>query len=538
MWRWVARGLVVIAVVSFLVPAGYAQEFLGFIEKPIAGETVNGMVLVQGWSLTQSPISKVELYVDDQFQHAALIDIPRVDITQAYPNWAGSQSPNPGFQTGFLASRFSNGPHTIHMVVVTENNQAIEIGRRTIIVDNSKNQGPFGRVDIPDTRSIHDASGSFPVVGWVSDTDGIRKIDVLVDNLVMQQAIYGDPRPDVAASFPDFPGAMFSGFIAHMDSSRLLNGIHTLTVRATDNLGLSRTIAERKIQVFNSAANLKPFGFLDEPLRDDVLYGTNCAEPPGPVLISPTPLPGVRPASFITPIRGWALDLGTRLDVGRVAYVELLIDGVRWLSTDDCFFQPSMNTYLNCYGMPRFDVQRYYPNYPDAPRAGFVFGLDVGALLARGVNPGHHDMKVRVGDKEQTFADLPGTAGIPVFFECADHVDNFASFGYIDFPQKMDFISGDVVFRGWALDRDTGGVQAVEIWVDGTFAGIAQHGLPRPDVQTQYGVVHNSLNSGWRFTFDTRQLSNAHHRLTVVVVDAEGVRSTIGSVDFVTANQF
>ncbi|MDX1583070.1 MAG: Ig-like domain-containing protein [Thermoanaerobaculia bacterium] len=503
----------------------------------MAGETVSGVVLVQGWSLTKSPISKIELYVDDQFLHEALIDIPRIDIVETYPTWAGVHATNPGFQIGFLASRLSNGPHTIHMIVVTEDNRTWEIGRRTILVDNTKNQSPFGRVDIPNTQTIHDASGSFPVVGWVTDTDGIERVDILVDNLVMQQAIYGDPRPDVAVTFPDFPGAMFSGFIAHMDSSRLLNGVHTLTVRAVDRLGLARTIAERKIQVFNTEANLAPFGFLDQPLRDDVLYGTNCGVDPGPIIISPTPAPGFRPPSFITPVRGWALDLGTRKDTGRVAYAELLIDGVRWLSTDDCFFHDGMNMYLNCYGMQRFDVQRYYPNYPDAPRSGFVFGLDVGALLALGVSPGLHDMKVRVGDKEQTFADLPGTAGIPVFFECADNVDNFDAFGYIDFPGPMDYVNGDVIFRGWALDRDPGGVQSVEVWVDGVLAGVAQYGLARPDVQTQFGMVTNSLNSGWRFTFDTRQLSNARHRVTVRAIDASGTATIIGSRDFYTANQ-
>lgn len=537
MWRRVARGLIFIVIVSFLVPVGYAQEFLGFIEKPVAGETVSGMVLVQGWSLARSPISKVELYVDDQFQHEALIDIPRIDIVEAYPNWAGSQSPSPGFQTGFLTSRFSNGPHTIHMIVVTQDNRTWEIGRRTILVDNTKNQSPFGRLDIPDTQSIHDASGSFPVAGWVSDTDGIDRVDILVDNLIMQQAIYGDARPDVAVTFPDFPAALFSGFIAHMDTSRLLNGVHTLTVRAVDQLGLARTIAERKIQVFNTEENLRPFGFLDQPLRDDVLYGTNCGIPPGPIVISPTPAPGTRPPSFITPVRGWALDLGTRGDTGRVAYVELMIDGVRWLSTDNCFFHDTMNAYLNCYGMQRFDVQRYFPNYPDAPRSGFVFGLDVGALLALGVPPGVHDMKVRVGDKEQTFADIPGTAGIPVFLECADNVLNFDSFGYIDFPGRMELVNGDVVFRGWAVDRDPGGVASVEVWVDGTLAGIAQYGLARPDVQAQFAVVQNSLNSGWAFTYDTRQLTNARHRMSVRVIDGTGAVTIIGSVDFYTVNE-
>ena len=538
MWRWVARGLIGFAAVAFMAAPAVAQGFVGALDKPAPGAVVSGVVLVQGYSLAQDEISRVDLYVDDQFVHSATINVPRIDVIQAFPDWEGVQFKKPGFSTGFLASRFSNGTHTIHIVVVTSENRVFEVGRRAITVDNTLNQPPFGSLDIPSTGPVHDASGSFPVLGWAADTDGIDRIDLVVDGLVMQSAVYGDPRPDVGIAFPDFPSALFSGFIAHMDSTRLLNGVHELVIRVTDNRGLTRPIARRNIQVFNTTNNLRPFGWLDEPLRDDVLYGTACNDTvTGGGTFSPLPAPGTRPASELTPVRGWALDLGTREDTGRVSYVELLIDGVRWLSTDNCTFVDAWGGYVNCYGMTRFDVQKYYPNYPDAPKAGFVFGLDIGAMLALGVPPGHHDMKVRVGDKEQTFADIPNTSGIPVFFECAQDTSNFATLGFIDFPNQMDFINGTVTFLGWALDRDTGGVQSVQIYVDGIYVGNAIHGLARPDVQAAYPMITNSRNSGWRFQFDTRQLANSRHRLTVQVLDGEGDSSTIGSIDFYTANQ-
>ena len=37
------------------------------------------------------------------------------------------------------------------------------------------------------------------------------------------------------------------------------------------------------------------------------------------------------------------------------------------------------------------------------------------------MRPGNHVLKVRVGDQQQTFTELPGPAGIPVFFECAEN---------------------------------------------------------------------------------------------------------------------
>ena len=155
--------------------------------------------------------------------------------------------------------------------------------------------------------------------------------------------------------------------------------------------------------------------------------------------------PAVNPQSHITPVRGWALDLGTRSDLGRVSYVELLIDGVRWYSTDDCAFSPFFSSYVNCYGLTRFDVERFYPNYPDAPRAGFLFTLDVGALLALGVRPGNHVMKVRVGDQEGTFSELPNRDGIPADLVAKETAEIAVLQGYL--PARMSDAEIDALIR-------------------------------------------------------------------------------------------
>ncbi|HVT43578.1 MAG TPA: Ig-like domain-containing protein [Thermoanaerobaculia bacterium] len=534
MWRRVTRGLVLSSLFTLLLPALHAQGFIGSIDSPVDGERLSGVVLVRGWALDEQPISRVDLYIDDQFQFPANLNLPRIDVVAAYPNWPGIQTRQPGFIIGFSTNRFPDGPHTIHFRVTTLDNRTSELGRRTVVIDNSINQSPIGWIDIPDTSSVFDANGSFPVVGWAVDTDGVARIDVLVDGLNMQSAIYGDPRPDVGNTFPDLPAAAFSGFVANVDTTRLLDGVHTLTVRATDRLGFTRNMGSRTVQVFNNTNNLRPFGFLDEPLRDAELFGT-CEGLEQPVCqISPcTPFDI---DNHLTPVRGWALDLGTRSDTGRVAYIELLIDGVRYYSTDDCSFNSDLGAYVNCYGLTRFDVARYYPNYPDAPRSGFLFTLDVGVLMASGVRPGLHVMKLRVGDQEQTFSEIPGTAGIPVFFRCAEDRNDFPSFGYIDFPTSMDFVGGTVTFFGWALDQSFGGVRNVEIFVDGNLMGMAAYGSVRADVREAYPIISNSLHSGWTFTLDTRQLSDAQHRLTVQVVDNAGNRTIIGSRDFVVDN--
>ena len=529
MWKRVTRGLVLAFLAALAVPAILAQtvETHGSLDFPDPTVTQSGVILVKGWFLDPELISREAVYIDDQFIVNANTNLPRIDIVSAYPNYPGIQHIAPGFQIGILASRFTNGSHTIAVKVFASDNTVTELGRRTITIDNTINQAPFGNVDIPDLSGTFNASGSFPVSGWALDTDGIAKVEVLIDNGVVQNAMYGDPRPDVANTFADWPAALYSAFVANVDTTRIQDGVHTLDVRATDSTGLARLIGRRVVQVFNENANLKPFGFVDEPLRDAVVYGTLCQT-------QPNVSPAVNPRSHITPVRGWALDLGTSDNTGRDAYVELMVDGVRWYSTDDCAFSPIFNNYVNCYGLPRFDVERYYPNYPDAPRSGFLFTMDVGALLALGVRPGNHILTVRVGDQEQTFTQLPNKDGIPVFFECAeDRVA--AAIGYIDVPHPFDYVKGVVTFQGWAMTEGNS-VAAVEVLIDGDFEGTAQYGFPRPDVAVQYPFIFNSQNSGWRFIMDTSKLGNARHRVTVRVLDLTGFRTEIGSVDFYTQN--
>lgn len=531
MWRWVTRGLV-LSLVALCASAAWAQtfDFVGDVDSPDPERPQSGVVLVRGWALSPITISHIELWVDDTFQHRVLMFLPRIDIERAYPDWPGIHNARPGFVTGFLASRFPNGPHTVEIRVVTVDGVVHGVGRRTININNTVNQAPFGSLDIPDGKGVYNVSGAFPVSGWAADTDGIARIEVLVDNGIVQGGVYGDPRPDVGETYPDFAGARFSGWIANIDSTRIQNGIHTLTIRAVDKFGMENTIGHRTVQVINNDRFLQPFGYLDEPLKDAVLFGTGCSGNAGPPPVSPP----INPQSHITPVRGWALDLSTRLGTGRVAYAELLVDGVKWLSTDDCGVVGGR--FANCYGVPRYDVARYYPNFPDAPRAGFIFTLDVGALLALGVRPGGHNMMVRVGDVEGTFAELPNRDGINVWFQCVDNNFPFSGYGFIEFPTPLDYVSGDVVFRGWAL-ADNSNITAVEIIIDGNFVGQAQIGFPRPDVEEQFPhLFQRARNAGWMFTMDTRKLTNSIHRLTVRAASANGQRWEIGSQDFYVTN--
>jgi large repetitive protein len=542
---------------AWLLGSSVSAQPIGVIDQPAAGQTVSGVVKVTGWVLDFNAVDKIELLVDGVVANRADINLPRVDVLEAFPNYFNSATPNPGFVSSFLASRFTNGPHTIEIRVTESNGATFLIGSRTVIVDNNINQAPFGYIDIPGPAGVEGTNGSFPVTGWAIDDEDVDHIDFLMDGQIVagavgrglpSTAVYGSTRPDVQAAFPDVPNSLFSGFQANIDTTKLINGMHQLSVRVTDNEGASRVIGTRNVQIINVGSNLAPFGRIDVPLDKASLFCS--AIDVG--IPSPCP-PEVCRAALPNLVAGWALDVGARLDQGQVAFVELLLDGAILANTRTDCLQVGRN-FINCYGINRPDVARNYSGYVNADNAGFAFSFalirsstDPSGLIAIArptvdpetfevvgyTLPGKHTLAVRVGDEEETVTQL-GAMSVDVF--CDEGQADRPAFGYIDQPFEYQFINGIFTVLGWAVDLD--GVQRIEVDVDGQVVGTATYGLARPDVPANDPRVA-SINVGFSFALDTTRLSDSEHDLVIYVVDrgfGTPRRTEIGRRKFVVNN--
>jgi Bacterial Ig domain len=551
-------GLLALLVVgAWLLAPSISAQPIGVIDQPIQGQQVSGVVKVTGWVLDFNQVDKIELLVDGAVANRADTNIPRADVLEVFPTYANSATPNPGFVSSFLASLFPDGPHAIS-VLVTESSQAtFVIGPITVIIDNTVNQAPFGFIDIPGPSGVEGANGSFPVSGWAIDDEDVDHVDFLMDGQIVagavgrglpSTAIYGTTRPDVAAAFPDVPNSLYSGFQANIDTTKLVNGIHQLSVRVTDNEGASRVIGTRTVQVINNGSNLAPFGQIDFPLDKASLFCSTIEVG----IPSPCP-PDVCVAVLPNVVAGWALDVGARLDQGQVAFVELLLDGAILANTRTDCIQVGRN-FINCYGINRPDVARSYSGYVNADNAGFSFSFalirsesDSTGLIAIALPtaetqtfrvvgytlPGKHTLAVRVGDEEETVTQI-GAMSVDVF--CDQTQFDRAAFGYVDRPSDYQFINGIFTVFGWAADLD--GVQRVEVDVDGQVVGNATYGLSRPDVPAADPRV-SSVNVGFSFALDTTRLSDSEHDLVIYVVDrtfGTPRRTEIGRRKFVVNN--
>ena len=449
---------------------------------------------------------------------------------------------------------------------------------------------PFGNIDSPGDSQTG-ISGSFPVTGWAADDSGsIDHIDFLVDGRIVagavgrglpSTAIYGLPRPDVFAVFPDIPNSLNSGFLANIDTTAFVDGVHVISVRAFDDVGSSNILGARTVQVINNGSSLPPFGFLDVPLDKASILCSPAAAEPLPVVCTVSPCfppgPGGQPpvpvSFYNNPVAGWALDVGSRLDLGQVSYVELLIDGEIIANTRrDCIRVG--NILANCYGVNRPDVARAYPGYVNADNSGFLFlfalqrdpgnGLFdvlipdpfgqpiIGGLVASG----KHTIAIRAGDEKETVTQFAAIS-VDVLCDTGEFFDRPA-FGNIDSPSPLQFINGVFSFSGWAFDYDNGGqssnvngITRLDIDIDGQVVGsLFPPFASRPDVPANDFRVPSTGTPtgptafvGWAFAFDTTHLSDTQHDLVVYAVDTPvaatgrpAFRSEIGRRKFVVFN--
>lgn len=577
MGKMAPRLSALVAVVGWCLARSGGAQPITVVDFPQPNQTVSGVVAVGGFVLDMSHITNVGLSIDggDPINNA-ILNLSRPDVLTAFPSYANGQNPKPGFLTSFLARNFADGPHTLTLVVTEADNPVPTTSAPvTVNVDNTINQAPFGHIDMPGDGTFPSPDGVLTVFGWAIDDSDVDHIDFLVDGVIVASAIgrnrpgnavFGGTRPDVFAAFPDFPGpfpnSLYSAYYANIDSTAFLDGMHTLTVVATDDQGASRNLGSRSFQVENTGANLAPFGSLEYPLDESwLICGPPLIVPPGGGGCPSPCLPGTGgisglPTLFPNVVKGWALDLGARLDQGQVSYVELLIDGaiVSNTRTDCVLVGASLN---NCYGLNRPDVGMVYQGDVNANNSGFRFAFALARDPSQGffdvlvqtplgiagvgeprVTAGKHTLSVRVGDEKETVTEL-ASISVDIVCDITSSNPDRASFGNIDSPVPGQYISGIFPIFGWAHDFDIG-VTAVDVDIDGqvvaTLTAIdGTYGIYRPDVPAHDTRVSTPF-VGFSYLLDTTKLGNAPHDLAIYAFDHAGHRSEIGRRQFTVFN--
>jgi hypothetical protein len=94
--------------------------------------------------------------------------------------------------------------------------------------------------------------------------------------------------------------------------------------------------------------------------------------------------------------------------------------------------------------------------------------------------------------------------------------------------------AGLLPLQGWALDD--GGVDSVDILVDGFVAGRADYHRNRPGVARLYPGYPDSVAPGWAFSLDTTHYLNGNHRITPRIKSRTGEYVSLPSKVFAFGN--
>ena len=166
-------------------------------------------------------------------------------LTTGLPNNGGS--PGPG-----------NGTYRLHAIAHNTAGTAVDLGTRTITVDNAHATKPFGTIDAPLQGGT--LSGTVINFGWaltpqpyMIPADG-STIAVTVDGQVVGHPVYNQYRGDIATSFPAYANSNGAVGYFYLDTTTLTNGVHNIGWLVHDNAGRTNGLGSRYFTVLNSGA--------------------------------------------------------------------------------------------------------------------------------------------------------------------------------------------------------------------------------------------------------------------------------------------
>jgi hypothetical protein len=463
---------------SFIVTNTPGNVITMSIDQPNAQSTAfTGYAGFGGWAITTTvPISNIAVTLDGVSYGSAVYGAARSDVCTAHPN--RPSCPNVGWDFALDTTQLVNGMHVLGITAYAGAGQ-FSTATRTFTVSNNPSVSPVViGIDSPSAQNAI-VLGQTTFSGWAVDINStVHQVKMAIDGIAAGTAVYGASRPDVCAVYPDEPACPNVGWTFSVDTTRLANGIHTVTATA---IGAQQNTLSAQFTVANWTTG--------NPMK----------------LSIDTPNSQSGPLSGQQGIGGWALD-----QLAGISNIAVAIDNV-----------PLGNAF---YGGARADVCTAFPDAIGCPNVGWNYYLDTSLL-----SDGTHTLAVTgttTAGRSSTFTQsfqVANSAGSPLRVS-------------IDAPGASQTLTGIAPVGGWAVDTAGPAIVSVVILVDGIVNGTAVYGAPRADVCAHYASAGGCPDVGWNYQLDTAPYANGSHTLQARALSADGKLYT-QSTTFFVANQ-
>jgi len=306
-----------------------------------------GFLILEGRSASQTPLEKIEVFVDGAFAGQALHQNQRFSFVADAADHSGA------LEIDVRASALGG---FVQDIAFRLDGLGRSIARKPI--------GEMQRLECQQADLSN--AGALVLSGFALASPKIAAINVLHQGVKLGEAVYGGARPAIGNQFPAVPHAHLSGFLfATQLAARPQEPIFELEALLENGKSFRANvvIGVKEEPIAQTEAGPDPIFTLDEPkIVDGAVEGSL--------------LGGLS-------IAGWAI---SRSGVERVV---VLLDG--------------KDVGTAYHGMRREDVLNAYPDWPKALLSGFAFSLP-----HRAFSPGEHVVTVKVISKaaearEQSF---------------------------------------------------------------------------------------------------------------------------------------
>lgn len=251
--------------------SGASSAPFGTVDTPTGTATLSGSVPVTGWALDDVEVANVKIWRNGEpgevvqpngyvyIGLATFVDGARRDVEQAFPSYPLNRRGGWGYMllTNFLP-RGGNGTYVLRATATDKEGRSVELGAKTVAVNNAAAVLPFGTIDTP-TQGGTAAGGAFLNFGWaltplpnMVPVDG-STIQVWVDGVAIGRPTYNQYRSDIASLFPGYANSGGAVGYFHLDTTKYADGIHTIAWSVRDNAGNENGIGSRFFTVANGS---------------------------------------------------------------------------------------------------------------------------------------------------------------------------------------------------------------------------------------------------------------------------------------------
>ena len=200
------------------------------IEKP-NNTNMKKTLTISGWLMSTNKDAEIEYYLNDEKVEATITRSKRNDVIKAITGYGNSTTnPTPGFSTSLDLSTYKDGNYKLEVRIIDKNTgEILTRDHRNITLKKYD-----GRINIEKPNSVEELGTTVVVGGWYLSEYKDSKLEIYLDDTLLENEISRSARPDVLKAISGYGGSSTNpkpGFRMDVDVSDIQDGIHTLKTK-------------------------------------------------------------------------------------------------------------------------------------------------------------------------------------------------------------------------------------------------------------------------------------------------------------------